>query len=100
MRRPRACRVGSALVYRPPIRRCERRPLGPAPVRLSKLAQEMLALRGWQDMGKRCRDRSFHHIGPGRRRVLRAELRAAGGKHQAAVSRPWIRVGNLEARRD
>jgi GDP-4-dehydro-6-deoxy-D-mannose reductase len=65
--RPRVLVAGSATIYRPqdrPIRESD--PLGPAsPYATSKLAQEMLARRAWEDDGiPALLARSFNHVGP------------------------------------
>jgi GDP-4-dehydro-6-deoxy-D-mannose reductase len=95
---------GSALVYRPADRALrEDDPVGPvSPYGLSKLAQEMLALRAWQDDGQPVVvTRSFNHLGPGQTPAFFAPSVA---RQVAAVEAgrqpPVIEVGNLEARRD
>jgi GDP-4-dehydro-6-deoxy-D-mannose reductase len=95
---------GSALVYRPADRALrEDDPLGPAnPYGLSKLAQEMRALRAWQDDGQAVVvTRSFNHVGPGQTPAFFAPSFARQvAAIEAGRQPPVIEVGNLEARRD
>lgn len=102
--RARVLVSGSALVYRPadrPLR--EDDALGPAnPYGLSKLAQELLARRAWEDDGLAVVvTRSFNHLGPGQAPAFFApgfarQVAAIEAGRQA----PVIDVGNLDARRD
>jgi GDP-4-dehydro-6-deoxy-D-mannose reductase len=101
------CRVlvtGSAAVYAPsdlPIPEGGRRaPAGPYAI--SKLAQEQLARRAFEDDGiKVIVTRSFNHTGPGQRPDFFAPSVA---RQIALIERgeldPVIRVGNLDATRD
>jgi GDP-4-dehydro-6-deoxy-D-mannose reductase len=101
------CRVlvtGSATVYAPsdsPIKEGDR--IAPAnPYAVSKLAQEQLAMRAFQDDGLDIVIvRPFNHTGPRQP----ASFVAPGMARQIAMierglSDPVIRVGNLEPRRD
>ena len=102
--RARVLIPGSATVYAPsdrPIR--EDDALRPAsPYALSKLGQELLALRGAIEDGVDVvLTRSFNHIGPGQS----AEFAISSFARQIAVierggSDPVLRVGNLDAERD
>ena len=98
------CRVlvtGSALVYRPSLEPLtEHSPIGPSsPYGLSKLAQEMMALRA--ETTPALVARPFNHAGPGQsdayvtssfaRQIAEAEL---------GLREPILHVGNLETRRD
>lgn len=103
----RGCRVlvtGSAMVYAPstePI--AEDHPLAPSnPYALSKLAQEELARRAWQEDGLDIIiARAFNHTGPRQQPAFAAPSMA---RQIALIERgtiePVIRVGNLDARRD
>jgi GDP-4-dehydro-6-deoxy-D-mannose reductase len=93
--------TGSALVYRPsatPLR--EEDPIGPSdPYGLSKLAQEMLALR---DHGAPVFVvRPFNHAGP---RQSPAYVTSSFARQIAEIEarrrEPILRVGNLESHRD
>lgn len=101
------CRVlvtGSAMVYAPshaPI--SEDQTIAPSnPYALSKLAQEELARRAWQEDGLDVViTRSFNHTGPRQTADFAAPSMA---RQIALIERgaiePVIRVGNLEAQRD
>jgi GDP-4-dehydro-6-deoxy-D-mannose reductase len=92
--------VGSALVYRPsttPLR--EEDPLGPRdPYGVSKLAQEMVALRASTPVFIA---RPFNHAGPRQPSsfVTSSFARQIAGI-EAGLTEPVLRVGNLDARRD
>lgn len=93
----------SATVYRPLDRPLvESDPVAPAsPYATSKLAQEMLAIRAWQDGLPVLVARSFNHTGPGQD----PSYVAPGIARQIALieagrQEPVLRVGNLEPRRD
>ena len=99
-----ACAVlvtGSALVYRPsamPV--CEDDPIGPVdPYGVSKLAQEMLALRARHTPVFVARP--FNHAGP---RQAPSYSTSSFARQVAAIeagrSAPVLRAGNLESRRD
>jgi len=99
-----ACAVlvtGSALVYRPstmPL--CEDDPIGPVdPYGVSKLAQEMIALRARH--APVFVVRPFNHAGP---RQGPSYSTSSFARQVAAIeagrSAPVLRVGNLESRRD
>jgi GDP-4-dehydro-6-deoxy-D-mannose reductase len=94
---------GSALVYRPASRiLSEDSPVGPSsPYGLSKLAQEMLALRyAAEGLPVLC-TRSFTHVGPGQSVSYAASSFAYQiAKIEAGDAPPVIRVGNLDAQRD
>ena len=102
--RARVLIPGSATVYAPsnhPIR--EDAVVKPAsPYALSKLGQELLALRGAVEDGVDVvLTRSFNHIGPGQS----ADFAISSFARQIAViehgvSEPVLRVGNLDAERD
>jgi GDP-4-dehydro-6-deoxy-D-mannose reductase len=93
--------TGSALIYRPssePI--AESFPIGPTgPYGVSKLAQEMLALRSAVD--RVIVTRSFNHAGPGQSDAYVASsfARQIAGI-EAGLAPPVLRVGNLDSRRD
>jgi GDP-4-dehydro-6-deoxy-D-mannose reductase len=99
-----ACPVlvtGSALVYRPaPTPLTEDSPIGPAsPYGVSKLAQEMCALRA-TDVPVFA-TRSFNHAGPRQTPDFATSAFARQiADIEAGVSEPVIRVGNLDSRRD
>lgn len=92
--------VGSALVYKPSIRALtEEDPAGPSdPYGVSKLAQEMLALKAATPV---VLARPFNHIGP---RQAPSFVTSSFAKQiaeiEAGLSEPRLKVGNLEARRD
>jgi len=102
--RARVLIPGSSLVYRPSDRALkETDRLGPAsPYALSKLAQEMLGVRGGDEDGQQIFiTRSFNHIGPRQSPTFAA----SGFARQIALIEagrmaPVIAVGNLEAARD
>ncbi len=93
--------TGSALIYRPssePI--AESFPIGPTgPYGVSKLAQEMLAIRSAVD--RVLVTRSFNHAGPGQSDAYVASsfARQIAGI-EAGLAPPVLRVGNLDSRRD
>lgn len=97
------CRVvvaGSALVYRPADRALrEEDPLGPTdPYGVSKLAQEMLALRADTPV---VAARPFNHVGPRQQPSFSTSSFARQiAEIEAGGHEPVIRVGNLDARRD
>ncbi len=102
--RPRVLIPGSALVYRQQGRALtEDDPIGPAsPYGLSKLGQEMVALRAGSAFGLPVLvTRSFNHIGP---RQDPSFFAASFARQIACIERglgePVMRVGNLDARRD
>ena len=106
-RHARAARVvvtGSALVYRAsPEALDESAPLGPSsPYGVSKLAQEMVALRVAAIEGLDVIvSRSFNHIGP---RQAPAFVAASVARQlammEAGVLEPVLKIGNLDAARD
>lgn len=93
--------AGSALVYRQsPAPLTEDDPIGPAsPYGLSKLAQEMVALRATGVPVFLARP--FNHAGP---RQAHSFVTSSFAKQiaeiEAGLTEPMLRVGNLEARRD
>ena len=94
----------SAAVYRPTAAPLdESMPLGPAsPYGLSKLAQERLALRAWQEDGLPVVvARAFNHVGP---RQSPDFVASSFARQLAAIEAgnapPALRVGNLDPRRD
>ena len=101
------CRVlvpGSAAVYAPsPDPLTESSPLAPdSPYALSKLAQEMLALRAGEEDGLEVIvTRSFNHTGP---RQAPDYVTPSIARQIALIERgrqaPVVRVGNLDACRD
>ena len=93
--------TGSALVYRPstqPLR--EDDPIGPAdPYGVSKLAQEMLALRAQH--APVFVARPFNHAGPRQAPSYSTSSFARQiAEIEAGLSAPTLRVGNLDSRRD
>ena len=98
--RTRTIVVGSALVYRQATRALtEEDPAGPSdPYGVSKLAQEMLALKASTPV---VLARPFNHIGP---RQAPSFVTSSFAKQiaeiEAGLSEPRLKVGNLEARRD
>ena len=103
-RRTRVLVTSSALVYQPSMQpHAEDHPLAPAsPYGVSKLAQEMLALRATRD--ERIAVvvvRPFNHIGP-RQSPLYASASFAQqiARIEAGSAPPVLRVGNLESVRD
>jgi GDP-4-dehydro-6-deoxy-D-mannose reductase len=102
--RSRVLITGSATVYKSSTSALtEDSPIAPnTPYGTSKLAQEMAALRAWEDEGiPVVVTRSFNHIGP-----LQSPAFAAPGfarqlaRIEAGLAPAVIKVGNLEARRD
>lgn len=97
------CRVivaGSALVYRPADRALrEDDPLGPSdPYGVSKLAQEMLALRAVTPV---VAARPFNHVGPRQQASFSTSSFARQiAEIEAGGHEPMLRVGNLDSRRD
>ena len=101
------CRVvvtGSALVYRTSSEALtEESPIGPeTPYGLSKLAQELLALRVGRDNGAAVVvARSFNHVGPGQSPAFFASSFARQvASIEAGLQPAVMTVGNLDARRD
>ena len=106
-RHPSGCRVlvpGSALVYAAQDRALtESDPILPGrPYGLSKLAQEMLALRAGREGGLGVIvTRSFNHIGPRQDASFFASSFARQiARIERGLDEPVMRVGNLDARRD
>ncbi|MFA5911428.1 MAG: GDP-mannose 4,6-dehydratase [Vicinamibacterales bacterium] len=101
---PRVLMTGSATVYAPSdhaLREddivCPNNPYG-----TSKLAQEMVALRAWEDDGiPGLIARAFNHVGP---RQVPSFLAPSIAKQIAGIEagrlEPVLKVGNLEPRRD
>lgn len=96
--------TGSAAVYQPaPVPLDEDAPLAPAsPYGLSKLAQELLALRAaHEDKLQVIVTRSFNHIGPGQSPAYFASSFALQlARIEAGLEDPVISVGNLDSQRD
>lgn len=93
--------TGSALVYRSSTRALgEESPIGPAgPYALSKLAQEMLALR--TAAPRVVVTRSFNHAGPGQSDAyVTSSFARQIAEAEAGLREPVLAVGNLESRRD
>jgi GDP-4-dehydro-6-deoxy-D-mannose reductase len=93
--------IGSALVYRPSSALlAEDDPLGPAdPYGVSKLAQEMLAMRA--PHAPVFVARPFNHAGPRQAPSYSTSSFARQIAHiEAGRAAPVLRVGNLESRRD
>jgi len=94
----------SATVYKPldrPLRESDS--LAPSsPYATSKLAQEMLAIRAWQDDGMPVLvARAFNHTGPGQDPSYVAPgIARQIAQIEAGRQKPVLRVGNLEPRRD
>lgn len=94
----------SATVYKSldrPLRESDA--LAPAsPYATSKLAQEMLAIRAWQDDGMPVLvARAFNHTGPGQDPSYVAPgIARQIAQIEAGRQEPVLRVGNLEPRRD
>jgi GDP-4-dehydro-6-deoxy-D-mannose reductase len=101
---PRILIPGSAAVYAAssePIREdCELQPT--SPYGLSKLAQEMLGRRAFQDLGQRVLiARAFNHLGPGQSpEYATSSFARQIARIEAGLSPPVISVGNLDAARD
>lgn len=101
---PRILVTGSALVYRPsdgPLD--EDSPVGPThPYGFSKLAQERMALRAFDELGLPVIvTRPFNHIGPRQDASFFASSFARQiARIEAGLQEPVIVVGNLDARRD
>lgn len=97
------CRVvvaGSALVYKPSDRALrEEDPLAPVdPYGVSKLAQEMLALRAATPV---VTARPFNHVGPRQQSSFSTSSFARQiAEIEAGRREPVLRVGNLDSRRD
>lgn len=102
--RPRVLVTGSATIYRAggdPL--TEDSPIAPnTPYGTSKLAQEMVSLRAWQDDGiPVVVTRSFNHIGRLQSPAFAAPAFARQlARIEAGLAPPTIKVGNLEALRD
>lgn len=96
--------TGSATIYRPSTSALtEDSPVAPnTPYGTSKLAQELVALRAWQDDGiPVVVTRSFNHIGPMQSPAFAAAAFARQlARIEAGLAPPVLRVGNLEAQRD
>jgi GDP-4-dehydro-6-deoxy-D-mannose reductase len=93
--------TGSALVYRPSLQPvAENDPIGPSdPYGVSKLAQEMLALRaGYPPVFL---VRPFNHAGPRQSPAyVTSSIARQIAEIEAGLREPVITVGNLETRRD
>ncbi|HEX7086465.1 MAG TPA: SDR family NAD(P)-dependent oxidoreductase [Vicinamibacterales bacterium] len=101
--RARVVVTGSALVYRPTSELLtEASAIGPVgPYAVSKLAQEMLALRAAADDLDVVVARSFNHIGPRQSPAFVASSVARQlALIEAGQSPPELLVGNLDASRD
>lgn len=102
--RPRVLVAGSAMIYRPqnrPIRESD--PIGPtSPYATSKLAQEMLGRRAWEDDGvPMLLARSFNHVGPRQDPSFVAPAVARQiALIEAGRQDPVLTMGNLEPKRD
>lgn len=101
---PRVLVTGSATIYTPLDRVITENDavLPTSPYGTSKLAQEMLALRAWEDDGlPTLLARSFNHVGP---RQPPTFVAASLARQVALIERgrmaPVLTVGNLEPRRD
>ncbi len=93
--------TGSALVYRPSLHPiAEDDPIAPSdPYGVSKLAQEMLALRS-SDVPVYL-VRPFNHAGPGQAdSYVTSSFARQIAEVEAGIRTPVLRVGNLEAARD
>ncbi len=102
--RPRVLITSSATVYAPSLAAItESDPVNPNnPYGTSKLAQEMVARRAWEDDGiAGLIARSFNHVGP---RQSPAFVAASMAKQIAAIeagrSEPVLLMGNTEPQRD
>jgi GDP-4-dehydro-6-deoxy-D-mannose reductase len=101
---PRVLVTCSATIYKPQDRPLtERDPVAPAsPYALSKLAQEMLALRVWREDGLPIVvARSFNHTGPGQDpSYVASGIARQIACIEAGQQEPRLRLGNLDSRRD
>lgn len=93
--------TGSALVYRPssdPL--SEDSAIGPtSPYGLSKLAQEMMAVRGGGRPALVARP--FNHAGPGQSDAyVTSSIARQIAEAEAGLAAPILRVGNMQSRRD
>jgi GDP-4-dehydro-6-deoxy-D-mannose reductase len=102
--RPRVLVTGSAAIYKPSDAALhEGSPVGPnTPYGVSKLAQELLALRaGAEDGVPVMVTRSFNHIGPRQDPgFIAASIARQVALIEAGLAEPTLAVGNLEPRRD
>ena len=103
-RQPRVLITSSATVYSPCERAlreddtvCPNNPYG-----TSKLAQEMVAIRAWEDDGiPGLIARAFNHVGPRQApSFLAPGLAKQIAAIEAGLAEPVLKVGNLEPRRD
>lgn len=101
---PRVLIAGSATIYKPsaePI--TEDSPIGPAsPYATSKLAQEMIARRAWEEHGIPVLPvRAFNHVGP---RQTPAYVAPSIARQIALIEagrmEPVLKMGNLDPKRD
>ncbi len=96
--------TGSATVYRPSLDALdERAPIGTVnPYAFSKLAQEQLAVRAYDEDGlDTLVVRAFNHIGPRQQPTFFASSFARQiAEIEAGLREPRMLVGNLDARRD
>jgi GDP-4-dehydro-6-deoxy-D-mannose reductase len=94
----------SATIYKPLDRPLhEGDPLAPAsPYATSKLGQEMLGIRAWEDDGMAVLiARAFNHTGPGQDPSFVAPgIARQIARIEAGRQEPVLRVGNLEPKRD
>lgn len=101
---PRVLVTSSATVYAPSSRAiAESDPVNPnSPYGTSKLAQEMVARRSWEDDGiPGLMARSFNHIGPRQSPSFVAPSMAKQiAEIEAGRKQPRLALGNLETERD
>jgi GDP-4-dehydro-6-deoxy-D-mannose reductase len=101
---PRVLVTSTAFVYQPVDRALrESDPVCPnSPYGTSKLAQEMIAMRAWQDDGiPGLVARAFNHIGPRQSPSFVAPgIARQIAAIEAGQAEPVLKMGNLESRRD
>jgi GDP-4-dehydro-6-deoxy-D-mannose reductase len=101
---PRVLVTSSATVYAPSRRAiAESDPVNPnSPYGTSKLAQEMVARRAWEDDGiPGLIARSFNHVGPRQTPAFVAPSVAKQiAEIEAGLMPPTLQMGNLDAQRD
>lgn len=102
--RPRVLVTGSAAVYAPLDRAItETDPVLPAsPYGTSKLAQEMLAVRAWEEDGTpTLLARAFNHVGPRQApSFVASSIARQVASIEAGAMEPLLAMGNLEPKRD
>jgi GDP-4-dehydro-6-deoxy-D-mannose reductase len=102
--KPRVLITSTAFVYQPQDRATtERDPIRPnSPYGTSKLAQEMVAVRAWEDDGiPALIARAFNHVGPRQApSFVASSIAKQIAEIEAGLKPPVLKMGNLDTQRD